>query len=126
MQDLTPSLADAFGLSGKKGAVVSRVIPDSAAQQAGIREGDVIVRFNDKPVYDSADLRNAVGLLRTGAGATVQFYRDGKLKTVKTQIKDSGGVCLAQSRLAQSKNYRAPRRCALPNRHTRPEPQRRR
>ena len=92
MQDLTPSLADAFGLSGKKGAVVSRVIPDSAAQQAGIREGDVIVKFNDKPVYDSADLRNAVGLLRTGAGATVQFYRDGKLKTVKTQIKDNGGV----------------------------------
>ena len=66
MQDLTPSLADAFGLGGKKGALVAWMSEDSAAQQAGIREGDVIVKFNDTPIADSADLRNAVGLPRTG------------------------------------------------------------
>ncbi len=87
MQDLTPSLADAFGLSDSGGAVVNRVITDSAAQAAGIREGDVIVQFNDTEVDDSADLRNAVGLLRAGSDATVQFYRDGKRGTVHTQIK---------------------------------------
>ena len=91
MQDLTPELADAFGLSGEKGAIVLRVIPNSAADDAGIREDDVIVGLNDTPVYDSADLRNAVGLLRAGADARVRFYRDGKLKTIDTQIKEAGG-----------------------------------
>ncbi len=99
MQDLTPSLADAFGLSGKKGAVVSQVIPDSAAQEAGIRGGDVIVKFNDTPVNDSAGLRNAVGLLRAGAEASVQFYRDGKLKTIHTRIKETGGFALREQGL---------------------------
>ena len=91
MQDLTPELADAFGLSGEKGAIVLRVIPNSAADDAGIREDDVIVGLNETPVYDSADLRNAVGLLRAGADARVRFYRDGKLKTIDTQIKEAGG-----------------------------------
>ena len=67
MQDLTPALADAFGLSGASGAVVAGVIADSAAEEVGIREGDVIFKFNDTLVHDSADLRNAVGLLRAGA-----------------------------------------------------------
>ncbi len=114
MQDLTPSLADAFGLDGKKGAVVSHVIPDSAAQAGGIQEGDVIVRLNDTPIEDSADLRNAVGLLRAGARATVQFYRDGQLDTITTRIKESGHFTVSErgllSRLAGARF-----RVAVPN-----------
>ena len=89
MQDLTPSLANAFDLGGKRGAVVSQVIADSAAEQAGIRAGDVIVKFNDTEIENSTDLRNAVGLLRPGAKAKVHFYRDGKLQTVATKIKEN-------------------------------------
>ncbi len=100
MQDLTPSLADAFGLSGLSGAVVSQVIPDSAAEEAGVRTGDVIVQFNDTPVNDSTDLRNAVGLLRTGTKARVQFYRDGKLKTIHTRIKEIGGFAMREQGLS--------------------------
>lgn len=87
MQDLTPNLAEAFGIPGKKGAVVSRVIPGSSAEENGIREGDVIVRFNKTEVQSSSDLRNAVGLLRAGSKATVEFYREGKRKKVKVKIK---------------------------------------
>jgi len=101
MQDLTPSLADAFGLSGKKGAVVSRVIPDSGAFEAGIQEGDVIVGLNDTPVDDSADLRNAVGLLRAGAAVRVRFYRDGQLQSVNARIKDTGGFAADDRGLAR-------------------------
>lgn len=101
MQDLTPSLADAFGLSGQKGAVVSRVIPDSGAFDAGIQEGDVIVGLNDTPVADSADLRNAVGLLRAGAAVQVRFYRDGELQSVNARIKDTGGFAADDRGLAR-------------------------
>ena len=100
MQDLTPSLADAFGLRGKKGAVVSRVIPDSGAADAGLREGDVIVGLNDTVVDDSADLRNAVGLLRAGAEVRVAFYRDGDLRSVTARIKDTGGFAADDRGLA--------------------------
>ena len=79
MQDLTPRLAAAFGIPGKRGALVSRVIPGSAAQEIGMRSGDVIVGFNHFEIHDSADLRNAVGLLRTGESGIVAFYRDGRL-----------------------------------------------
>ena len=86
MQNLTPSLADAFGISGKKGTVVSQVVPGSAAEQKGIQEGDVIVRFNGVPIENSMDLRNAVGLLRAGTEADVEFYRDGALNNVTVRI----------------------------------------
>ena len=96
MQDLTPTLAEAFGLSGKKGAVVSRVLPQSAAARAGIREGDVIVRFDRAIVEDGVDLRNAVGLLRAGQNAEVEFYRDGKRATVTAKITEGAVIDAAQ------------------------------
>lgn len=112
IQDLTPALADAFGLGGKKGAVVSRVIADSGAAEAGIRAGDVIVGLNDSAVDDSADLRNAVGLLRAGAEVQVAFYRDGEKRTVTARIKDSGGFAATErgpaARLAGAKFRAAP------------------
>ena len=100
MQDLTPALADAFGLDGASGAVVAGVIADSAAEDAGIREGDVIFKFNDTLVHDSADLRNAVGLLRAGAKAQVQFYRDGKVKTVNTRIRETDGLVAREQEMS--------------------------
>jgi len=100
MQDLTPALADAFGLHGKKGAVVSRVIADSGAAAAGIRAGDVIVGLNATAVEDSADLRNAVGLLRAGATVQVRLYRDGEPRTITARIKDTGGFALGGGGLA--------------------------
>jgi serine protease Do/serine protease DegQ len=88
MQDLTPSLADAFGISGAKGAVISEVIPGSAAEDKGMEEGDVIVSFNNTPVESGADLRNAVGLLRPGTATNLEFYRDGELHSITVKIKE--------------------------------------
>ncbi len=88
MQDLMPSLASAFGISGEKGAVVSEVISGSAAEEKGIREGDVIIRVDDTDVENSADLRNAIGLLRAGDQAQVHFYREGERHEVMVRIKE--------------------------------------
>ncbi len=88
MQDLTPSLADAFGISGEKGAVVSEVISGSAAEEKGIREGDVIVGVGDTEIESGADLRNAIGLLRAGDQARIKFYREGEQHEVTVRIKE--------------------------------------
>ncbi len=105
MQDLTPQLAEAFNIPGERGAVVSQVVPGSAAEAIGMQSGDVIVRFNDTPVHDSADLRNAVGLLRAGDHGTVTFYRDGELIEEAVVISDPYRVAREQGRAPDDSRF---------------------
>ena len=75
IQDLTHDLAAAFGIESNAGALVSKVRPGSAAERAGIEEGDVIIGINGGAVEDASDLRNAVGLLRVGETAHLALVR---------------------------------------------------
>ena len=72
-------LADAFGLPKAQGALVSGVSKGSAAEKAGIKEGDVVLKFNDRVVDDSRDLPRYVTSARPGTPSKVQVWRDGKL-----------------------------------------------
>lgn len=63
IQDLTPDLASALGLSVTKGALVNQIAPDSPAQKAGMAVGDVITAINGVEITSGGDLRNRVGLL---------------------------------------------------------------
>ena len=105
MQDLTPRLAEAFGIPGIRGAVVSQVVPGSAAEEIGMRSGDVIVGFNNAEIHDSADLRNAVGLLRTGDKGTVAFYRGGRLIEREVTIHDPRKVANVQGKAPEGSRF---------------------
>ena len=105
MQDLTPRLAEAFGIPGRRGAVVSQVVPGSAAEEIGMRSGDVIVGFNNAEIHDSADLRNAVGLLRTGDKGTVAFYRGGRLVEREVTIHDPRKVANVQGKAPEGSRF---------------------
>lgn len=97
IQDMTPELATAFGLKQVEGAVVSQVVPNSPADKAGLKSGDVLVQVNGKPVADSADLRNIIGLLRAGQKVTLTALRNGRegnyvaLITPQEQKRVNGG-----------------------------------
>ncbi|TJV49467.1 MAG: PDZ domain-containing protein, partial [Mesorhizobium sp.] len=52
LQEITPSIAEALGIAGSKGALVASVEPGSPAEQAGIQAGDVITRFNGKDIQN--------------------------------------------------------------------------
>jgi len=71
-------LADAFGLPRAQGALVSGVNKGSAAEKAGVREGDVVLKFNDRVVDDSRDLPRYVTSARPGTPSKIQVWRDGK------------------------------------------------
>lgn len=86
-QDLSPELAKAFDLSLKQGAVVVHVEKDSPADRAGLKPGDVVININDKPVKNSATLRNTVGLLRLGETVKLQVIRDGKELALTAQVE---------------------------------------
>ncbi len=71
VQELTPEIARSLGLSDAKGVVVTNVDDDSAADEAGIRRGDVILEVNQKKVDNLRDYRAALG--RMGSADSVLF-----------------------------------------------------
>jgi serine protease Do/serine protease DegQ len=88
IQDLTPELATAFGLRQTGGAVIAQVMPGSAAEEAGLAAGDIVVAVNDRAVRNGGALRTAVGLLRIGETVTLDIIRNGRPRRLQAIIAD--------------------------------------
>ena len=86
LQDITPDLAKQFNLAGDNGALVGDVLPNTPAEKAGIKSGDVIVGFNGKDIADAHGLQLAVSQSEPGTPATVKLIRDGKEKSVTVAL----------------------------------------
>jgi Do/DeqQ family serine protease len=86
VQDLTPELAKPLGINVNQGAIVSQVTPGSEAEKAGIKANDVITSVNGSPVTGSADVSNAIGVMRVGSKVTLGILRDGKPMTIVATI----------------------------------------
>jgi len=86
VQDLTPELAQAFNIKLQQGVIISHVSPNSPAQKANLRPGDIVISVNGKTTKNSASLRNSLGLLSVGDKATLQILRNGKQKRVTLKI----------------------------------------
>jgi serine protease Do len=75
IQPLSKELAESFGLPNARGALVNSVEKGGPANKAGVEPGDVILRFNGKPVNSSEDLPRIVGATRPGTTVTTQIWR---------------------------------------------------
>ena len=87
VQDLTPNLAEAFGIDSRNGALISRVMPDSAAEDSGLQEGDVITLVDGRAVSGAAELRNLIGLARADDEIEVTYIRDREEIVQKIRIR---------------------------------------
>jgi serine protease Do/serine protease DegQ len=88
-QDLTPDLAQAFGMDEfRPGAVVVQVLPRTPAARVGLKSGDIVTKINGRSIRNATELRNAVGLLRVGDTVEIEYLRDGKSHTVKPRIAE--------------------------------------
>ncbi|MEZ5668612.1 MAG: Do family serine endopeptidase [Alphaproteobacteria bacterium] len=85
-QDVTPDLAELLGMPQALGVVVTRVEQGSVADQAGLVTGDVIVEINGRPIRDSMDLHNRVGLAPVDAAITIGIIRDGARMDVEAEL----------------------------------------
>ena len=92
IQDITPALAPEFDLKNDHGAIVSQVEPNGPAQQAGFKDGDVIVKFNSDQITDSRQLQLDVAATKPGSEVPVQILRNGDEKTLEVTIKPMPGT----------------------------------
>ena len=88
IQEIDSEIAEAFDISTRNGALITDVVEDSPAEDAGIREGDVIVAFNDKSIANPANLKNVVSLTPPDSKNKVELVRDGKTKVMDVILKE--------------------------------------
>jgi len=89
VQPVTSDMAENLGLKQVSGAIVSSVASGSAADRAGMAQGDVIVSFNGQPVQDTNSLRNHVAAAEPGSSATVAILRNGSEKTLTVKLGEA-------------------------------------
>lgn len=112
IQDMSKELAESFGVSKPSGALINTVEKGGPAEKAGIQPGDVIQRFDGKPIAQAADLPRIVGLTKPGSKVPVQVWRAGALKELSLVV----GEMQIDEKLAASTAKRQGRSGAAANR----------
>ncbi|HIC7209215.1 S1C family serine protease [Burkholderia stabilis] len=77
-QDVTPEIAESFGLQQKSGAIVAGVLQGGPADKAGIKPGDILVAVNGEEITDTTKLLNVVAQIKPGTPTKVHVVRKGK------------------------------------------------
>ena len=86
IQDLDENKAKVLGLENNKGAFISMIVEDGPADNGGLREKDVIISLNSKPIESSNQLRNDVSSLRPGETAVFSIIRNELLQSVSVVL----------------------------------------
>jgi len=78
IQDIDENIKEYFGLEDKEGVIVAEVLPDTPAEKAGLKEGDIIKTFEGEKVKDMNDLMTKVGYTPVGKKVRLGIIRDKK------------------------------------------------
>ncbi len=97
IQTVTEDIADSLGLDKAAGALVVEVTEDSPAEEAGLRAGDVILRFGEEPISSMRELPRIVATTEIGKRVKMVIWRDGDDEAVRVKIGE-----LEEEKIAQS------------------------
>ncbi len=78
--------AKALNAPVDSGAIITEVVPGSAAEDAGLQVQDIVVEVNDRKIDDHRELVNAIGLLSVGDEVEIRYYRDGKERRTTARL----------------------------------------
>lgn len=98
IDDVPPKDAELLGLKSARGVVVEQVMPDTAAEAAGIKAGDVIVNLNEREIASTRDLMARVANTPAGTEVEIGIVRDGKRRTLEAVIGSQGDALSAVRR----------------------------
>ena len=100
LANVTRAVADRAGYDGASGAAVTRITPDGPAARAGLRPGDIVLRFNGRDIPDSRALTRLVGEAQVGTTATIDIIREGRRQQITANIErleeTTGGARVAR------------------------------
>lgn len=97
LAELTPELAEGFGLKGNEGVVIQDVLPGQPAQRAGLKRNDVIVGFEGRPVSDLQKFRLKVADTPIGSKVNLEVLRDGKRVPVTVTLSERNRDQIAEN-----------------------------
>jgi len=86
VQELTPELAESFKLGDLKGVLITEVILNSPASQAGIKTGDILIAIDGNPILGWSTMLETVANLPPGKIASIKLIRNGKSISMPTKI----------------------------------------
>lgn len=89
IQEITKDLAESFGMKNTNGALIAGVEKSSPAEKGGLEPGDVITKFDGKPIITSSDLPRAVGAAKPGKKAAVEVLRKGTIRGLNVTVGES-------------------------------------
>ncbi len=96
-QDIDRNLAEVYHLPKPEGALVTKVSPNSAASSAGIKEGDIILSYDNQPISRASDLINRINRTRPGTSVVIGIQRDGNSLNITTKLKAATDADIAAS-----------------------------
>ncbi|MDH3615701.1 MAG: DegQ family serine endoprotease [Gammaproteobacteria bacterium] len=89
IQTIDAEMAKALDADVESGALITNIVPESAAEEAGLEVGDIIVEVNDKKVDDASELRNMIGLMRTGDEVAIKYVRNSKTRSTNALLGEA-------------------------------------
>lgn len=111
IQEVTKELADSFGLAKPTGALVNAIEKGGPADKAGVEDGDIILKFDNKAVNASSDLPRIVGATRPGSKVPLQVWRKGGVRDLSVVVGE-----IPEEKMAQRSSRRAKPAEAVANR----------
>ncbi len=78
--------AEALDVSVDSGALITEVVPDSAAEKAGLEVQDIIIEVDQKKINSARELSNAIGLMSAGDEVSIKYIRNGKTRTTRAEL----------------------------------------
>ena len=101
-QDIDRNLAEAYNLERPQGALLTRVSPDSPAQKAGLKSGDIVLQYNDMQIMEASDLLNLINRARPNDAFRMKIQRNGKQSLITGKLSDASNDMQSQTRGQQN------------------------
>ena len=101
-QDIDRTLAEAYNLERPQGALLTRVSPDSPAQKAGLKSGDIVLQYNDVQIMEASDLLNLINRARPNDAFRMKIQRNGKQSLITGKLSDASNDMQSQTRGQQN------------------------
>lgn len=99
LQNIDNDLAQAFGLKQPEGALVADVSKNTPAEKAGLKQGDVIIAYNNRPISNIGSLRTIIALMNPGSKINLSIIRNGKMMEIPVEV---GSYPTSQPKIAFS------------------------